>query len=65
MDSILNKKNRVKRDYSKLPPVRKDCQSCFEEYETVVRWSKRCPKCKKNNSPYRKQIVNKDLKSPF
>lgn len=64
MDSILDKKNRTKPDWSQLPDIERQCQSCFEWFKTQSRWAKRCPACKKIDAPYRKQITQK-TETPF
>jgi len=59
---LYDEKNKLKSVYM---PVRKSCQSCFEEFETTEKWRKRCPACKEVDAPYRKQIININQKVPF
>jgi len=65
MESLLDKKNRVKPDWNNPDyAVRRECQSCFKWFDTTNRWAKRCPKCKKKNAPYKKKIINHNV-DPF
>jgi len=71
---LFDSKNKVKPKWGELGwsktldfPARKECQACFEFYETTSRYSERCGTCKAENKPKRKRIVNKLAggESPF
>jgi predicted Zn-ribbon and HTH transcriptional regulator len=48
-------------------PVRRECGSCFNFFETTFRWAKQCPACKSTNQPFRKKLIKKydNSSSPF
>ena len=46
-------------------PIRKECQSCFNIFETNSRWAQRCPICKLNDAPKRKKLINDTKDLPF
>ena len=63
-DPLWGDEATVKPDWDSLPTSRRECQSCFEWFETNERWVKRCPDCKTKNAPYRKKLI-KEKNLPF
>ena len=57
-DDFWDAANKVKTDWSEPVRMKKQCQSCYQHFETDFRWAQRCPRCKEKNAPKRKLIKN-------